>query len=238
MVLVNKIKNIVKGFDWKEATINIFFEYSTLFGVILIIYFFSRFEHNNALLVLVLFIIYTRHHHKSEKVTFEEAKFGSYTYAISGKKMFHLLHIPTFAVLLLLLSERVDFYLSLLVFIIWFIATDIYRTRTSIYGHYISRWFGTSKISINNSKWRLYQADEDPFPSVPHMHAISKPLKLDVYNGAMYDSRTNKYVCCASKKDLMKLWSEKRLEFENAREIYRNNNPSFVLMDVPSFLAK
>ena len=227
----------IKDIEWKEVLRNVSREYFILSVIILISYYLYKFENNNVSFSFALIMVYWQHHHKSETVTYQEVKSGAYTQAIHGKRLFQLLHIPTILVFMFLGSERTDFYSSLLVFITWFILTDMYRIRRSIYGNYISRWFGTSKISINNTKWRMHQADKDPFPSVPHMHAIDKPLKLDVYSGNMYDSKTGKYVCRAGKKDLIKLWKEKGNEFVHARKIYKENNPTYKLIEIPNHLV-
>ena len=239
MNLFNKIKEAFKKVDWKEEIKNIFIEYFILSSIIATIFYFRNDMDNNISFILAMFMIHIRHHHKGEIVILEEFKYCTYTKVIAGRKIFHFLDLPTLAIMLLFLSERTNFYVSLFIFILWFIITDIYRTRKSIYGHYISRWLYTSRININNNKWRMHQADEDPFPSVPHMHAIDKPLKLNVYNGYIYDSKTNKYICRASRKDLSKLWSDSKFktEVENARIIYKKNNPSYMLEEIPTILT-
>ena len=128
-------------------------------------------------------------------------------------------------------------YLSLLIFIVWFIFTDILRVRRTIYGTYISRWFYTSKININNFKWQIHIADKDPFPSVPHMHATDVPLKLNIYTGEIYDAKTKLYITTASRKDLKKLWADEKFvtTVKNARKIYLQNNPKYKLEKIPMF---
>ena len=220
---------------------NIFFEYLTLLiilAMILIVKIFIASQLNNYIFIFAIFIIYLRHHHLGEKVTIEnESKSIIATKAISGRKFFNWLDIPTYFVVVLFLSEKTDFYLSLLIFITWFIFTDILRVRRTIYGTYISRWFYTSKININNSKWQIHIADKDPFPSVPHMHATNVPLKLNIYTGEIYDAKTKVCITTASRKDLKKLWADEKFvtTVKNARKIYLQNNPKYKLEKIPMF---
>lgn len=224
-----------------EKLKNIFFEYLTLtiiVAMILIVKVFIAPQLNNYIFIFAIFIIYLRHHHLGEKVTIENvSKNIIATKAISGRKFFNWLDIPTCFVVVLFFSEKTEFYLSLLIFIVWFIFTDILRVRRTIYGTYISRWFYTSKININNSKWQLHIADKDPFPSVPHMHAINVPLKLNIYTGEIYDAKTHLYITTASKKDLKKLWSDEKFiaTVKNARNIYLQDNPKYKLEKMPIF---
>ena len=120
----------------------------------------------------------------------------------------------------------------LILFVIWFIITDIFRQRYSIYGTYISRWFYTSKIEINNNKWVIHKNDVDPFPSVPHMHSKDLPLKLNIYNGEIFDVNTKKIVDIVREKDLKKLWSDTKFVrlVEEARKNLKDQNPNYKLV--------
>jgi hypothetical protein len=61
--------------------------------------------------------------------------------------------------------------------------------------------------------WRIYQNDDDPFPSNPHAHNIESGLKLDLSNGRLFFKRnyTGKSI---SRKNLLYI----RIELEK-REI-------------------
>ena len=185
-----------------------------------------------------IFIIYLRHHHNGQQITIEEvSKNIIATRAITGKNPFYWLDIPTYFLAVLFLSEKVNFYLSALIFVVWFVFTDIFRVRKTIYGTYISRWFYTSKICIKNLKWEMHKTDKDPFPSVPHMHATSVPLKLNIYTGEIYDSTNHKLVSTAKKKELKKLWLDEKFKsaVQDARETYRADNPNYVFSAIPTF---
>jgi len=184
----------------------------------------------------IMFIVYLRHHHIGEKVVIERvSKNIVSSKAVEGRKLIHLLHIPSFIAMLYLLDVS-NYFIAASIFVVWFIFTDIFRVRRCIYGRYISRWFGTSRININGSKWQFYKADPDPFPSVPHMHSLNnKSLKLNIYTGEIYNGRT--IVETAHKKDLKKLWKEKNFKqtVEEARKIYLENNPNHSLPSLPEF---
>lgn len=224
-----------------EKIKDILFEYLTLSIIASMIFLVKCFvapQLNNYIFIFAIFIIYSRHHHLGEKVTIENvSKNIIATKAISGRKLLNWLDIPTYLIVVLFLSEKTGFYLSSLIFITWFIFTDILRVRRTIYDTYISRWFYTSKININNSKWEMHIADKDPFPSVPHMHATNVPLKLNIYTGEIYDAKTRLYITKASKKDLKKLWTDEKfiISVKNARNIYLQNNPKYKLERMPVF---
>lgn len=185
-----------------------------------------------------IFVIYLRHHHNGQQITIEVvSKNIIATRSITGRKPFYWLDIPTYFVAVLFLSEKVNFYLSALIFVIWFVFTDIFRARKTIYGTYISRWFYTSKICIKNLKWEMHKADKDSFPSVPHMHAASVPLKLNIYTGEIYDSINHKLVSIAKKKELKNLWLDEKFKtaVQDAIETYRANNPNYVFPTIPTF---
>ena len=76
-----------------------------------------------------------------------------------------------------------------------------------------SSWFSyDTRSKINGLNWRIHQDDADPWPSIPHMHAIEKPfLKLDIYTRTVYDKRTKKRVETVRRKDLQKIWTDEKI---------------------------
>ena len=220
---------------------NILFEYSTLLGILLIIFLSKHFlytDMNNSIFIFALFFFYFRHHHKGEKIIQERvSKRIIATKSIEKRRILHWLDIPTFWVFIIFTSDWVSFYIAALLFVLWFVLTDILRARTTIHGQYISRWFYTSKININNDKWDMHKADKDPFPSVPHMHSKNYPLKLNIYTGEIFDSRTHKYIETASKKDLKKLWADNKFRdaVNNARNVYQSDHPKYKFPAMPTF---
>jgi len=227
----------------KEKIRNIWFEYflvANMLAISFVAYKFISADNIGYYFAFVMFIVYLRHHHIGEKVVIERvSKNIVSSRAIEGRKFPRLLDIPFFAIGFLFISGIiVNYYICAGIFLAWFIFTDIFRVRRCIYGRYISRWFGTSKIDINGSKWRLHKSDVDSFPSVPHMHPIdNRPLSLNIYTGEIYNKTTRKIVETAHKKDLKKLWSDEKLKklILEAREIYLKNNPNYKLQDLPKF---
>ena len=214
---------------------NIIFEYTILISVIIILlcskYLFQQ-EVNNYVFVILTFIIYLRHYHKRQKIIVEhENKHFSSTRIIEGEKSFYPLDGFTYLFFVIYIIDKLSFMQCLILFVIWFIITDIFRQRYSIYGTYISRWFYTSKIEINNNKWVIHKNDVDPFPSVPHMHSKDLPLKLNIYNGEIFDVNTKKIVDIVREKDLKKLWSDTKFVrlVEEARKNFKDQNPNYKL---------
>ena len=219
---------------------HVLFEYSTLIEIMIMLFLFKQFIYidlNSKIFAIAIFIIYLRHHHLGSEVTIENVSKNTTVTKSTKRHMFYWLDILTYPVACLFILEITNFYWSALIFIIWFIITDILRVRYTIYGNYISRWFYTSKININNKKWELHIADKDPFPSVPHMHAINYPLKLNIYNGEIFDSRNKQLISIASKKDLKKLWSDTKFvdAVQNARKIYKSEHSKYKLPVIPDF---
>ena len=218
---------------------HILFEYSTLLIIIamfLIVKLFFYTEMNSQTFAIAIFIIYLRHHHLGSEVEVEEAPHGYFTKS-TNRKFLYWLDIPTYVIAFLFILDITSFFLSLLIFILWFILTDFLRVRYTIYGTYISRWFYTSKININNSKWELHNADKDPFPSIPHMHSKNYPLKLNIYTGEIYDTRTKKFITTANKKELKKLWEDEKFKQAviEARRVYLGEHPKVKLPKIPTF---
>ena len=53
-------------------------------------------------------------------------------------------------------------------------------------------FLGRIPITLKGYKWEIHIADEDPNPSVPHLHCIDNiKLKTDVYTGEVYDDGIN-----------------------------------------------
>ena len=188
--------------------------------------------------VLITLVIYYRHYHIGEELDVVYKKHYTIVKRLNKAKHFYLLDIPTFLMIFLFLNNREKFIINLVLFIIWFVISDIFRQRYSLYGTYISRWFYTSKIEINNTKWVIHKNDNDPFPSVPHMHSIEYPLKLNIYTGEIININSKKIVCIANKKELKKLWKDKKfIEIvKHARKNYILNNPKSLLPDYRHFI--
>ncbi len=219
---------------------HVLFEYSTLLGILAILFAIKLFAYpdfDSRIFAFLIFIIYLRHHHLGSEVIVKKVSKNITATKSAKRKSVYWLDIPTFAVAMLFISNITNFYWSTLIFVSWFIITDILRVRYTIYGTYISRWFYTSKININNKKWELHIADKDPFPSVPHMHALNAPLKLNVYTGEIYDTRNKQLITSASKKDLKKLWSDSKFKqsVTDARKVYSESNPKYKFPPFPKF---
>lgn len=219
---------------------HVLFEYSILAGILIIFFITKIFVYtdlDDRIFAIAIFIIYLRHHHLGAEVEEERISEGVIATQSTKRKLAYLLDMPTYGIIMLFLSDLTNFYWSSLIFVVWFIITDILRVRYTIYGNYVSRWFYKSKININNQKWELHITDKDPFPSVPHMHALNAPLKLNIYTGEIYDSRNKKLIEVANKKDLKKLWEDKKFidAVKNARHIYKENNPKYELPKIPIF---
>ena len=65
-------------------------------------------------------------------------------------------------------------------------------------------------FTVKGVKWEIHNRDaEINNPSCPHMHAIEKPWKLDLYTGNIYDSITGKYIGRIKQKELLEIWNAK-----------------------------
>jgi len=65
-------------------------------------------------------------------------------------------------------------------------------------------------FTVKGVKWEIHNHDADiNNPSCPHMHAIGKPWKLDLYTGIIYDERTGAYVGQIKPKELFEIWNAK-----------------------------
>lgn len=67
-----------------------------------------------------------------------------------------------------------------------------------------------TSFTVEGVKWTIHNHDDDiNDPSCPHMHAIGKPWKLDLYTGAIYNKNTGKYLGTIKYKDLLAIWRAK-----------------------------
>lgn len=65
-------------------------------------------------------------------------------------------------------------------------------------------------FTVKGVKWEIHNHDADiNNPSCPHMHAIGKPWKLDLYTGIIYDEKTGIYVGRIKAKELLEIWNAK-----------------------------
>lgn len=98
-------------------------------------------------------------------------------------------------------------------------------------------WLYDPKVSIQGEKWRIHNFDADQnFPSVPHMHCrTNKRKKLDIYTGEIYIKSNSKSIDKADKKEISRLWSNKKFRtivyneriryFEKYNKEYEKNIP-------------
>lgn len=218
----------------KEELSYILFEYSLLFFVLCLV----GKEANEVFYIITILIISTRHYKMKENVYIVESNNKDIIYTRSdSRKSFSFFDKFTIIIMMIIYSDyypNTDIYF----FFVWFVLTDIFRQRKTMNGNYISRWFYVSNIQINNSKWELHKADDDFWPSVPHMHSIEFPLKLNIYTGEIYNTHTRKRVEKVKRKNLKKLWKDR--EFRNivdeARSVYIKKNPNYKLEELPLFL--
>ena len=63
------------------------------------------------------------------------------------------------------------------------------------------------------------------------MHSKDLPLKLNIYNGEIFDVNTKKIVDIVREKDLKKLWSDTKFVrlVEEARKNFKDQNPNYKL---------
>lgn len=70
----------------------------------------------------------------------------------------------------------------------------------------------STPFNANGVKWEIHNHDPDiNNPSCPHMHAIGKPWRLDLYTGYIYEENSNKIIGRLKKKILKAIWSEKSI---------------------------
>lgn len=89
----------------------------------------------------------------------------------------------------------------------------------------------STPFSVSGVKWVIHNHDDDiNNPSCPHMHAMRKPWKLDLYTGDIHDINIRKIVDSIKGKDLKRIWKVngvfKIIVDERARyEKIRKQNP-------------
>ena len=60
-----------------------------------------------------------------------------------------------------------------------------------------------------DGKWYLHECDKDHLlPSCPHLHCVENPLKMDIYEGRIYDVKKKEFSMRRIKElELKKLWA-------------------------------
>ena len=93
-----------------------------------------------------------------------------------------------------------------------------------------SECYSTS-FQIKKTKWTIHQYDKDSYyPSCPHMHAIGKPWKLNLYSGEIIDIPSNAIISIVKLQDLIRIWRDPDIQkvIIKARQEYeklRQRNP-------------
>lgn len=65
-------------------------------------------------------------------------------------------------------------------------------------------------FTVQGVKWKIHNHDKDiNNPSCPHMHAIGKPWKLNIYTGRFYDEITGQFLGKIKYDDLLMIWKTK-----------------------------
>ncbi|MBD5099723.1 MAG: hypothetical protein HDT29_00220 [Clostridiales bacterium] len=95
-------------------------------------------------------------------------------------------------------------------------------------------FFGRIPITLKGYKWELHITDEDPNPSVPHLHCIeNSKLKIDVYTGEVYDDGIN--TGKLKDKEFNALWHDKKFFdlVKRSRDYYLEKHPGYQLVHIP-----
>lgn len=71
--------------------------------------------------------------------------------------------------------------------------------------------FYDPNYEIKGLKWRIHKNDMDNWPSIPHLHAIEKNYKMDIYTGVVYNANNKKYIGSIRGKELRKLWQDEKI---------------------------
>lgn len=67
-----------------------------------------------------------------------------------------------------------------------------------------------TQFSVQGVRWEMHLHDNDiNNPSCPHLHAIGKPWKLNVYTGEFFDVKSGKKIGKISGYDLKRIWNAK-----------------------------
>lgn len=65
-------------------------------------------------------------------------------------------------------------------------------------------------FTVGGVKWEIHNRDADiNDSSCPHMHAIGKPWKLDIYTGNIYDIKSKQIIKKLTRKELKRIWNAK-----------------------------
>ena len=97
-------------------------------------------------------------------------------------------------------------------------------------------WLGRIPISLRGRKWTMHITDEDPNPSVPHLHGVEDSrYTINVYTGEVFWDR--KPAGVLNPKEHQELWNdEKFLDMvAAARKYYLQHHPKAKLPDYPYF---
>lgn len=71
-------------------------------------------------------------------------------------------------------------------------------------------FFYRPEYEISKEKFEIHKIDVDPWPSFPHMHSLDGDLVLNIYNGSIYNKIIRQEVFTARKKDMIKLWNDRK----------------------------
>jgi hypothetical protein len=85
-----------------------------------------------------------------------------------------------------------------------------------------------TRISGKISKWNIHPFDEDPFPSIPHGHAlVNNNLKLDAYLGHIYNK--GEWSDRESRNFMISLWNDEKFRntARSAILYYLEHHPEF-----------
>ena len=84
------------------------------------------------------------------------------------------------------------------------------KGKHQLKARYFSHECLATAFKVKGVKWEIHNHDADiNNPFCPHMHAIGKPWKLDLYTGIIYDERTGAYVGQIKPKELFEIWNAK-----------------------------
>ena len=73
-----------------------------------------------------------------------------------------------------------------------------------------SPFFYRPEYKIYNHRFEINKTDKDIWPSYPHIHFLEDSLKLNIYTGDVYRIITRDIIAVASKKDMNKLWNDRK----------------------------
>lgn len=100
-------------------------------------------------------------------------------------------------------------------------------------------WLGRIPVSLRGRKWTMHITDEDPTPSVPHLHAVEdNRYTMNVYTGEVFwDSKPAGIL---KTKEHQKLWQDETFlkMLNKAREYYIEHHPYAKLPNYPYFVEK